>query len=261
VAVFMMDPFFFSGLMPSMQIVQELQAADVDNELVQIPYNNLLPTLANSVAAVNMLDSYVTNTATYPGPNTVVGLSMGAEMIDKWLRDKGPTSAVSPSNLSFVLLADPEHRYNGATVRAPTVFPPAYGGVGLPAATPYHAIVFTRQYDGFADYPNVDNPIAISNALVGQGLIHTDYGGESLYDSDLFSLTQGNVVYKWSRTSIIPLTTATFGLFPDSIFRQVVEASYSRPVDLEGTGPPPPIMDLDLISLRCEYLRKHGRVM
>ena len=170
----------------------------------------------------------------------VLGMSMGSQVACKWLRDYGPTSSIDPKRLSFLLLANPENKFNGVSVIRPPWFgvdiPDNSGGtgiVGAPDDTPYKVIDFVRQYDGMADVPNRPVKEAINNSKNGLAIVHSAYTDVTLEDEKNVSLVKGNITYTWSRTDLLPClwTIGWLGDYArkqDAKLRPIIEAAYDR---------------------------------
>jgi hypothetical protein len=151
--------------------------------------------------------------ATVPKPVIYYGHSEGAQVGDWWLNHQGLLVPYSPSDVSFIFSGNPERKYGGV---------PWLQNRYAPAATAYSVTDYARQYDGWADYPNLASPngTALLNALWGMLWIHPGYWSESLTKPGNVSKTEGNITYIWSKSA------APSG---DSN-RTTIEASHSRPV-------------------------------
>lgn len=224
-----------------------LWAPGSGNTRVDIQYNNLWPSNTNALDGRDKLNTALTSG--YPTPYYIVGHSMGAQVVYKWLRELGPTSAVSTTTTTFICTGCPERKYGGAAVIQPSKYPAVYpggsGGVGLPATMRYTLIDIARQYDGWADYPNNDSiAAALTNAQKGQSTIHVDYG-DVPWNSGI-DYVEGLVTYRWSAPTY-PAPSAQVDdtglnwlwrwLFhiaatTDASVRSAIEAAYSRPVTL-----------------------------
>lgn len=209
------------------------------NYLVKVPYTNVANS-TNVTAGMNALDSLLLSTG---GKVIVVGHDLGARVIYKWLRDKGPTSTVDAANVQFVCTGNPERKYNSHTADLTS-----FGGFGCPAGTPYQVIDFVRQYDFWGDYPNdTGNDWATKNVgwLLFPGTwtdIHFNYTGVGLNDARNRRVTEGNITYVWSPTYPLPLKDVRVtAWWPDlhrkmeAKYRPLVEAGYSRPVSIPLT--------------------------
>lgn len=203
------------------------------------------------------------------GHKIVFAHSLGALVAHHWLTDYAPDSTIPFADLEFILIGNPCRKYggmlSGESRLAPYVGPLSdlNGAAPLPAVVNYQVRDLARQYDGWADWPNDDfEPISVANATLGANTLHVDYTNQSLDDPDNFSYFEGNIEYIWSRTVPMPMSTYSLGLFPDSLFRKIVEQSYDRPVDLEsgsvpGNDNPRTLNDLDVISEKVEYYRRY----
>ncbi|MDQ2629157.1 MAG: PE-PPE domain-containing protein [Actinomycetota bacterium] len=177
----------------------------------------------------------------YPDADDVLvyGVSMGAQVACKWLREHGPTSPVPVDKVSFLLLANPEQPFHGIyqadhrLVKFMTL--PDYGGVGVPVATPFSVTDVCRQYDGMADFPNLPaarvDSLAVSNALLGLLVVHNNYFRLDLDSPDNLRVGRGNVTYMLSPTRVPPICRLT-ALFATRRERQrhKIENSYDRSV-------------------------------
>lgn len=248
--VFLLDGYGWSGMLRYANIPIALGANG--GTFVQVPYNNnIAGSPSNIESAAKALNTYLTGN--YTAPFVVCGISMGTQVAYKWLRDYGPSSAITPANLSFVLLANPENPYTGSAVLDTSVLMPAgtYGGLGAPANTPYTVTNVIRQYDGVADYPNVSTPnsTAIQNALIGMFDIHDAYMFLNLSDTH-YSVTDGNITTSWYGPTYPAPTVAPFSILnyflgikynpatadytqsQDMQVRPTIEQSYNRPVKI-----------------------------
>ena len=163
-----------------------------------------LPIASLAALGVAMLDKQLRET---PGRKYVLGWSEGAQIIYKWLRERGPTSGVDPSEVVFISIGNPERKYGGACVvpsPPPKLFglidkPRAsYGGCGLPDDTPFRVVDFVREGDGWADCPTVECPSELALGIPDDG-IHMDYGlfdpSVTLDNPSILTRTEGNVTY------------------------------------------------------------------
>lgn len=201
-------------------------------KVISVPFTNT-PSTANAAAAVVTLDSYLQSHINDPGGVVVFGHSMGSQVAYKWLREYGPTSAIDPAKVQFILTGNPDRKYGG-TLRV--MSPPLplssaviYGGPGLPEDTPYRVMDIARQYEYFADYPSALNPnnTAVSNVSIW---LHLDYFHVGLNDPGNVTWTEGNVTYVIIRTTPCPIIACTPWM--DAITRITVELGYNRPVSL-----------------------------
>jgi hypothetical protein len=143
----------------------------------------------NNTAAtsdMNLLDSHIATemgnlNATFTKV-IVIGHSRGAQIIYKWLREKGAASSFDPNKLMFVGSGNPERKYNGASGVDPTGHPAVYpgtapwgNGLGIPSSIRYTLLDLGRQYDQWCDHPG-DLSNTASHDLIMSGSIHTNYG-------------------------------------------------------------------------------------
>ncbi|ORW16591.1 PE-PPE domain-containing protein [Mycolicibacter nonchromogenicus] len=167
----------------------------------------------------------------------VYGVSMGAQVACKWLREKGPTSRIPAERVSFLLLANPEQPFHGIYRADPKLVTfmklPDYGGVGVPASTRFTVTDVCRQYDGMADFPNLSaaqvDPLARRNALLGLVLVHNNYFRLDLDSAENLRVSRGNITYVMSPTRVPPAARLS-ALSPDRLARQRrrIEGSYDR---------------------------------
>ncbi|MCX8562041.1 PE-PPE domain-containing protein [Mycolicibacterium mucogenicum] len=107
---------------------------------------------------------------------TLAGLSQGAIVLNyvklsRSLRDSfGRRRA---DDLQFVTFGDPQNTTGGITTKNPALqlFAP-----NVPRASAYPTTEIVREYDGFSDWPDKPTRLAVLNAVMGIGFVHTDYG-------------------------------------------------------------------------------------
>lgn len=177
----------------------------------------------------------------FSGPKTVFGHSMGARVVNLWLREYGQSTPFNPNELEFYCIGNSTRRYGGPLFTEER---------GCPVDTPYKVTDIARQYDGWADYPNDrSNSDAALNAIMGQQYIHTDYYNIDPNPSATgnYKFVEGNVTYVWNATYPLPKiqqynpTKAMLGLLnlfqvtsaakqKDQEERPGIEAAYTRPV-------------------------------
>jgi hypothetical protein len=105
-----------------------------------------------------------------PGEHvTIVGLSAGALVVDEELKRLAASpSAPDKSKLNVVVVADSsrnlfnKNRYDRNLNYQYTT----------PVPTKYDTKVVTGQYDGYADFPDRPNALAVANAIAGSQLVH-----------------------------------------------------------------------------------------
>ncbi|WP_046318220.1 PE-PPE domain-containing protein [Mycobacterium sp. UM_Kg1] len=167
----------------------------------------------------------------------VYGVSMGAQVACKWLRERGPASPVPTDKVSFVLLANPEQPFHGIYRADPKLVwfmtLPDYGGLGVPPDSRYRVTDVCRQYDGMADFPNRPaaqvSAVAVVNALAGLVTIHNNYFRVDIDSPDNLRTRRGNVTYVMSPTRRPPACVAG-ALSPArrDKRRRKIEDSYDR---------------------------------
>ena len=162
---------------------------------------------------------------TAPGKKIVFGYSLGAHVSEYWIDHYGPTSAVPPSDLSFVLIGSNYGDKNGGDM-----------------ATRYKVTTILRQYDAFADTPNNwSSPnigLAWQNASQG-GYLHNQMETVSLLDPKNVVTTIGNVTYVYVPTDIVPLarSAGSNAQARDNELRPLIESAYKRPVVIPDPTP------------------------
>ncbi|MBE7195640.1 MAG: PE-PPE domain-containing protein [Gordonia polyisoprenivorans] len=141
-----------------------------------------------------------TDIATTPGKKIVFAYSQGGMIATTWLQDTaGSPSAPPASDLTFVLLGNPQRGLNGL---APT----SGAGSATPTDTGYTDIDISREYDAESDWPNNPlNGLAVANAIAGYFLVHTDYTGVDVDDPNNLVQTVGGTTYVLVPTANLPL--------------------------------------------------------
>lgn len=167
----------------------------------------------------------------------VYGVSMGAQVACKWLREEGPTSSVPTDRVSFLLLANPEQPFHGIYQADPKLVTfmklPDYGGVGVPANTRFAVTDLCRQYDGMADFPNLPaaqvDSLAVRNALLGLVTIHNNYFRFDINSAENIRISRGNITYVLSPTRVPPVCGLS-ALLPSRLNRKRsrIDGSYDR---------------------------------
>jgi hypothetical protein len=90
--------------------------------------------------------------------------------------EQGQAGVPSPSDLSFVLLGDPNAPNGGIFERLAGLNPGIDYYTATPSDTPYPTDIYTIQYDGVADFPQYLTDIpADLNAAMGYVTTHLDY--------------------------------------------------------------------------------------
>jgi hypothetical protein len=233
------------------QLLNGTVAATTDT-VYTLPYNNNVSTTANIVSGAGLLDTKLNGTS---GQILVFGYSEGCQIADYWLTNYGPTTTVSPANVSFLLIGNANRKYGGFAYNRSVFSSVGYNG-GKPDNTPFTVVDFVRQYDPIGDFPtataivnalvdlsyvgsdanyisgafqSVSNVLAstaysntMTNVLAGLALIHTGLGVAgtgymSVTPSDPvnLSLPDGNITWVWSPTYPVPML-GTGGTFPQT---------------------------------------------
>lgn len=209
-----------------------ITAVTTNNTVISVPYPNWgFGSTSELEQGAEALNAQLLST---PGPMIVMGHTLGAVVASYWLANYGPTSSVSPSDVSFVLLANPNRPYGGY-----------YYSIGwfqnvatIPLNTPYTVTDFARQYDGYADWPQYSAMQAAgTNAVAGQGIITPSYQNVTLALPTNASYVVGNVTYMWSVTWPAPILgtiQSPNSATQDADIRPTIEAAYNRPCALSA---------------------------
>jgi hypothetical protein len=152
--------------------------------------------------------------------------SFGAVAVCQWLRQYGPTCTVDPSRLQFVLIGNSVRPgASGAIPNGLCAQFGEYGGPGPDISTAYRVTDAVRQWDKWADYPNVYSNAASWTAanVVNYGdsypsNIHVNYNNINLSTPDA-TATFGNVTFQLFQTTTVPMSGVT---------RNQVEPAYNR---------------------------------
>ncbi len=191
-------------------------------------------------------------------PIVAVGHSLGAQVLNYWLREYAPDSSIDPATMRFVVTGDPERRYGGVINNPDAPHEAQYGGVGIPLGTIYPYLSFTRQYDYYSDHPTDRSvQVAVWNAQAGFSAVHRAYDDVSLSAASNITYTEpanSKITYRLAPTYPLPIL-ANFNLFfppswlaswvpkeaqiQDLIYRDDVEAGYDRPYAVELPDGPP----------------------
>jgi hypothetical protein len=133
----------------------------------------------------------------------------------------------------------PERKYGGMfTIPGAPIKSSFSETPGIPADTQFRVWDVSRQYELFADYPDVvKNTKAVQNASAGAGL-HLNYGDVRIGDPNNVVHVEGNVTYVMQATFPMPLCqklwwNADREALEDEKLRPTVEAGYTRPTALK----------------------------
>jgi hypothetical protein len=183
-----------SNPVPDPQYVQDVFASYIQPKLPSaIPLGvftpeqfwPVTPTLGNltfgqSVAqGLPLLNAAITANVS-PGHNAVVfGYSQSAAIATEEIRALMAAGSPDTSQLSFVLVGNPNNPNGGLLERFPGFYVPfldvAFNGA-TPPNSPYPTTVYTLQYDGFADFPQYPlNVVSDVNAIMGSSTVHATY--------------------------------------------------------------------------------------
>ncbi|WP_205873439.1 PE family protein [Mycobacterium camsae] len=145
---------------------------------------------------------------------TVFGYSQSAEIASLEMRQLAAlgAGAPSPADLDFVLIGNPMNPNGGLLQRFVGLSLPSVG-LTMYGATPdnlYPTTIYTREYDGLADFPRYPlNIVADLNAFFGIGAVHFGYPHLTTeqVDSAVTLSTEGPTMttYKMIPTPNLPL--------------------------------------------------------
>lgn len=176
----------------------------------------------------------------------VLGFSQSASVATMEMRHLAglpPGLRPDPDQLSFVLLGNPNNPNGGILARFPDVYLQPLG-LTFSGATPdsiYPTTVYTRQYDGWADFPQYPlNVVADLNAMLGIFYSHGTY--QELTPAQLdtgivqpVSPTATDLTYIMIPTENLPLLQPLRGVVPEPLLdlvepnlRVIVELGYDR---------------------------------
>ncbi|KWX66709.1 PE-PPE domain-containing protein [Mycobacterium sp. NAZ190054] len=191
-----------------------------------LPFGTFEPGLAENVKTMN----YALNTT--DGDKVAYGFSGGARVVSKWLEDYADATAISPDELSMVLLGNGGRKYGGINGW--------WGGYGdslmTPTDTQFSVLDVARQYDPIADFP--DNPfnlLALANAISAFGNVHMNYTEADLNAPGNYVWTEGNTTYVYIPTAQLPLLQGlrSWGLGAvadqwEAPLREIIDRAYDR---------------------------------
>lgn len=185
-----------------------------------------------------------------PEDKTAVGISQGGLVlaeVKRRLMALPESDRPASGELVFIGVGDPSNPQGGLLRHFPEGFRlPGFGvTVVKTPETPWNTIYITREYDGFADFPDrVHNLVAVANALVGIVYVHAQPGYASVdldavpgRDVTVTTNTLGGVTTSYLvRTERLPLLQPARDLgVPEKIVKHleaalkpVVDAGYVR---------------------------------
>ncbi len=197
---------------------------------------------------------------------TLAGLSQGAIVLNYVKLSRSVRDSLgrrAPDNLQFVTFGDPQNTTGGITTknRALQLFAP-----NVPVASAYPTTEIVREYDGFSDWPDKPTRLAVLNAVMGLGYVHTDYGSAAnpmtpgTLKTVRTNAAGGTTTHYVVRTARLPLTQPLrdMGLntsLVDAVLRPQIDRAYVRRPQVaprETTTPqqkapglrPPPVVAL-----------------
>uniref|UniRef100_UPI0031DD7FB0 PE-PPE domain-containing protein n=1 Tax=Mycobacterium sp. TaxID=1785 RepID=UPI0031DD7FB0 len=186
-----------------------------------------------------------------------------------------PVSArPSPDQLSFVLLGDPDNPDGGLLERIAGVYVP---DLGLQAYGPtpddlYPSVIYTAQYDGFADFPQypLDLP-ADFNALFGVEYVHpfyTDLTAAQIAAGVVEPVTAADTdtTYIMIPTQTLPLLKPFAGLLPAPLMdliepplRYIINLGYDPTAPANVPAPAQLLPDINPISALIGFGQSIGQ--
>lgn len=177
----------------------------------------------------------------------VFARSQGAQAVTEWMGQHAGELDTA-ENLTFVLLGNPE-RETGFRAQNNFTDP-------TPTDTRFTVIDITRQYDGWADWPDHFNVLAIINATMGMTTVHNDYesiDAPASVDEIHASLAddpngdknlvwkKDNTYYVVNKTDILPIARPLTWIGMNDAAKKLsdqlrpsIESAYDRPAN--GTG-------------------------
>lgn len=147
-------------------------------DVVNVDYPASVIGMGRSVEqGADALDAEIAAT---PGEKTVAGFSQGAIVLTvekQRLMSRPAEERPAADELTFVHIADPSGP--GGILR----FVP---GAPQPVETPYDTVYVTREYDGWADFPDRPwNVVSTANAIMGIVYVHGEYPEANLELSEV----------------------------------------------------------------------------
>jgi hypothetical protein len=136
-------------------------------------------TFGQSVAqGVSLLNAAI-NANISAGPVVVFGYSQSATIVTDEIRALMAAGSPNTSQLSFMLVGDPNNPVGGLLERFPGFYIPAldvaFNGA-TPPNSPYLTTIYTAEYDGIADAPQYPlHVLSDVNAIMGYFYVHNTY--------------------------------------------------------------------------------------
>ena len=163
---------------------------------------------------------------------TLVGLSAGALVVDEELK-RLATSATAPdkSKLDVVVVADSSRNlFNKNRYDKNLNYQYA-----TPVPTKYDTTVVTGQYDGYSDFPDRPNALAVANAIAGSQLVHIPSMLTDLSKVPVSNITKTTNALGGVTTSyLVPTPTLPLVMLnpklkaQEAAMRKTIDAAYSR---------------------------------
>ncbi|MCH9733011.1 MAG: PE-PPE domain-containing protein, partial [Actinomycetia bacterium] len=247
---------FLNGFLnpPLADASSALQGRYSSGNLVNLRYPKFSPFVGAAInTGTNNLDATVQTTTS--GPITVVGYSLGAAVIDSYLRRLATdTDAPGPDEIQFVMVENPLRPggFVHSFLPTGTVIPIVDLRVQAPPDPIYNTTIVIQEYDGIADWPDdMLNLLAVANAAIGSGVftpfLPSPHGAG--VTADLDAVPEENITVEQNSngtttttylvpTTKLPLTYIFRLALPDawvdvldSILRPIIDAGYSRNVN------------------------------
>lgn len=196
---------------------------------------NDIPMVESVNTGVTNLDAALNAALKKLGPGehvTIVGLSAGSLVVDQEIRNLAANiNAPDKSKLDYVVVADPsrggynKNRYSGAL---------QYQNQPAPVSR-YDSKFVVAQYDGYADFPDRPNPVAVANALAGSQLLHIPSMFTALSKVPASNIkTSINTAGGVTTNYLIPTPTLPLVMLNPKLkaqqaqLRKTIDAAYSR---------------------------------
>lgn len=226
-----LEPWDFDGVLGINMNITPLQLDGALCPCVKIPYP--ADALHNQQGA-----AAIAATPLKPG-DVVLGFSNGSVVASTYLAKYTP-----PPGVQFILLGDSIGP--NSVLKASGVAD--WFGSGVPTTIGNPVNLVTREYDGWADWPdNVLAPgylLAVINAWAGAGIVH-DYRTVDINDSANVVSAQGNITNTLVPTATLPINDGwrQIGLpavadWLDGWERPLIDAAYTRPASTTATPVP-----------------------
>lgn len=193
------------------------QAVFTPENLYPLTGTRSLPLNVSVSEGVQMLDAAITQQIGAGNNVLVQGYSQSSIIASLEMRNLAAAgNPYTTGQLAFNLLGDPMNPNGGLLARFPGLSFPALGldfYGATPADTPYRTVIYSLEYDGFADFPRYPIDIfADANAVAGIVFVHPNYphlDPATLPPGDIVALStpgyNGNTSYYMVLTPNLPL--------------------------------------------------------